>query len=78
MRVGGCVGVMVMVFVRMFVSVGMGGVRVVWVGVFGLMAGLKDIDLGGGDAAAIGLLDGEGGVEIESGDGLVEDFWRDA
>ena len=46
--------------------------------VFGLVAGLKDGDLGGGDATAIGLLDSEGGVEVEGGDGLMEDFWRDA
>src|SRR3954470_19639084 len=46
--------------------------------VFGLMTRLKDVDLGGGDAAAIGLLDGEGGFEVECFDGLMEDFGSDA
>jgi len=51
---------------------------VVVVRMFGLMTGFQDVDLGGGDATAIGLLDSEGGVEVEGGDGLMEDFWRDA
>jgi hypothetical protein len=34
----------------------------------------EDVDLGGGDAAAVDGFDAEAGVEVEGGDGVVKDF----
>jgi hypothetical protein len=70
--------VVVWVFVLVIVSMAQLCVGVVRMGVFGGVAAFEDIDLGRGDPAAIGLLDGEGRVKFECGDGLMEDFWGDA
>lgn len=48
------------------------------VGMFCEAARLEHVDLNGGDSAAIGLLDGKSCVEVECGDGLMENFGGDA
>jgi hypothetical protein len=45
---------------------------------FGEVAVFEDVDLDGGDAAAVYRLDFEGGVEAEGGGGFVQDFGGDA
>jgi len=47
-------------------------------GFFGGMGAVEDLDAGGGDAAAVGLFDLEGGAEVEGGGGVVEDLGVDS
>jgi len=65
------VSVLVLV-IEAVVSVGM------VVGVLGGVAAFQDTDLGRRDSAAIGLLDGERSVELQCGDGVMENFGGDA
>ena len=53
------------------VRLGVGVSRIVFLG---YMGSIEDKDTGGGDAAAIGLFDLEGGSEMEGGNGVVEDL----
>ena len=39
---------------------------------------VKDVDLGGGDAAAVYFFYAKGGPEVEGGSGFVEDLWGDS
>ena len=39
---------------------------------------VEDVDLGGGDAAAVYFFYAEGGPEVEGGGGFVEDVWGDS
>src|ERR1700722_688144 len=68
------IGVAVLVSVAVFV-----GMTVVWrCGrwiLFSELRAIVDVDLCGGDSAAIDLFDRECRVEIEGGDGFVEDLW---
>ena len=62
------VGVQVVFFV--FVGVCMG--------LLGEGCAFVDVNRGGGDAAAVDLIDFEGRVEVEGGYGFVEDVWVDS
>jgi hypothetical protein len=42
------------------------------------MVAFEDVNFGGGDSAAVYLLDLEGGTEVEGGGGFVEDLWVDS
>jgi len=44
----------------------------------GGLAVFEDVDFGGGDSAAVDLLDGEGCAEIECGGGFMEDLRVDS
>ena len=47
-------------------------------GGFGGCSVVEDVDLGGGNAAAVYFFYAEGGPEVEGGSGFVEDGWGDA